>query len=277
MTKKLKYTELRSLDSAILQLQEVVDGLRAGVLRLRRGEQQMQLKPGGVLDFALHAERKGARERFEFGLEWRRQDLASSAEDGSIESEPESSSPESLSVSLASVSSASVSSASVSAGAQAAVEAENDRSFEEDSEPVSADDDDALASDMDEPRTLRPSMTVMSSAVAVQAPDEIDDEAVTLRQSSPPGGQRSASKGGPRSDAEWFERLYRESRTLVGDERPRLDEKRFADSLAGAGLEPQLQQELCNLARQADAEGRDRLFQAHSISDLISSTLTGAA
>ena len=71
--------------------------------------------------------------------------------------------------------------------------------------------------------------------------------------------------------------MYTDARVPRGDEQPRLDEKRFAESLAAAGLEPQLQQELCALARQADEEGRDRLFQERSISELIASTLSGAA
>jgi hypothetical protein len=117
----------------------------------------------------------------------------------------------------------------------------------------------------------------MTSASASQAQDEIDDEAVTLRRSSPPGGQLMPSERSLRSDAEWFERRYREARTPSSDDQLRLDEQRFAASLAAAGLEPQLQQELLSLARQADAEGRDRLFKEHSISELIASTLGGAA
>jgi amphi-Trp domain-containing protein len=272
--KKLHYTELRSLDSAIEQLQQLVDGLRAGVVSLERGEQQLQLKPGAVLDFELSAERDGDQERFELTLEWRRQQLTI----GSPRQRPAAPSrPQSM---------------AVPAGRGLALRAEAERLFEEDESepPLSSDDDYTLAPDdvdVPVPAGSRPDPALAEPVAVLPGQDELeaieeeelDDEAVTVRHSSPPHGQaasRRASAAVP-SDADWFERLYAEARTRLGGARPRLDEQRFAESLAAAGLEPQLQQELCSLARQADEEGRDRLFKERSISELIASTLSGAA
>lgn len=264
--KKLRYTELRSLDSAIEQLQQLVDGLRAGVLNLERGEQQLLLKPGAVLDFELSAERAGVQERFELSMEWRRQDLTIG---GGPAREGATSRHRSM---------------PVPAGRGLALQAEAERLFvEDDSEaPLSSDDDYTLAPDeVDVPLPEGPlasaSSGAPSSMPALLARDEVDDEAVTVRHSSPPDGQPAAARLALHADADWFERRYAEARVSEGAGRPRLDEQRFADSLAGAGLDPQLQQELCSLARQAENEGRERLFKERNISELIASTLSGAA
>jgi amphi-Trp domain-containing protein len=78
-TKKfeINYEEHRSLDSTLDQLQSLVDGLRSGALTVARGDRRLLflVKPGARLDFALHAERAGDRERLELSLEWRRQNL----------------------------------------------------------------------------------------------------------------------------------------------------------------------------------------------------------
>ncbi len=209
---KLHYSELRSLDSAIEHLQAIVNGLRAGLLRLEHGNEQLLLRPGAVLDFAVSASRKGVNERFELTLEWRRQDLTilGSGDDlferSSLDLEP----------------------------------------------PVSSDDDDTLA----------------------EEPETPEDEAVTVRQSSPPHGQPRRAFD---TDAERFQRLYQEARTSPGEDRPRLDEARFSASLEVAGVEPELRRELLTVARHADQEGRDRLFTARSISELIATTLAGTA
>ena len=293
--KKLEYTELRSLDSAIEQLQELVDGLRAGVLPLRRGEQQVLLKPGAVLDFAVSAERRGEQERLVLTLEWRRQEL--SMDRGA----PRGARPRSM---------------PVPAGRGLALQAEAERLFDEDESeaPLSSDDDytvapeypeypeytvasDTVASDTAAPDTVAPdevdvplpqtgsqpaaaptaapSAAAPASAAPTVPPsalpgqdeleaieeEQLDDEAVTVRHSSPPAGQSSLARRSIHSDAEQFERMYAEARVPGADGRPRLDEQRFAESLAVAGLESELQQELCSLARQADAEGRDWLFK----------------
>lgn len=280
--KKLQYTELRSLDSAIEQLQELVDGLRAGALNLERGEHQLQLKPGAVLDFAVRAERDGEQERFELTLEWRRQEQTASSAPPRQSAKPR---PRSMHAPL---------------GRGLALQAEAERLFEEDESeaPLSSDDDYTLAPDevdlplhasgstladsMSAPVLTAPQRSVANTVLAGQdeleaiEEEELDDEAVTVRHSSPPAGQRPPARRIP-SDAERFERMYAEARVPSGAERPRLDEQRFSDSLAAAGLEQQLQQELRSLARQADAEGRDRLFKERSISELIASTLSGAA
>ena len=76
-TKKLEieYDEQRSLESTVDQLQSLVDGLRAGALTIARGDRRLLflIKPEAPLEFTLHAERCGDRERLELGIEWRRQ------------------------------------------------------------------------------------------------------------------------------------------------------------------------------------------------------------
>ena len=106
--------------------------------------------------------------------------------------------------------------------------------------------------------------------------EELDDEALTVRRGAPPADE-VASPRPLHGDAEWFQRLYAEARGPGSDGQLHLDEQRFVAALASAGLEPELQEELCRLARQADADGRERLFLERSISELIATTLSGAA
>jgi len=75
---EIDYEECRSLDSILDQLQSMVDGLRSGALTVARGDRRLLflVKPGVPLEFTLHAERTGERERLELSLEWRRQHLA---------------------------------------------------------------------------------------------------------------------------------------------------------------------------------------------------------
>jgi amphi-Trp domain-containing protein len=74
---EIDYEECRSLDSTVDQLQSLVDGLRSGALTVARGDRRLLflLKPGAPLEFTLHAERNGERERLELSLEWRSQHL----------------------------------------------------------------------------------------------------------------------------------------------------------------------------------------------------------
>ena len=74
---QIEYDEQRSLESTVDQLQSLVDGLRAGALTVARGDRRLLflLKPEAPLEFTLHAERAGERERIELTLEWRRQHL----------------------------------------------------------------------------------------------------------------------------------------------------------------------------------------------------------
>ncbi|MEY4545956.1 MAG: Amphi-Trp domain [Pseudomonadota bacterium] len=290
--KKLQYKELRSLDSAIEQLQALVDGLRTGALSLERGELQLQLKPGAVLDFALCAERDGVQERFELSLEWRRQDLTMGSTGRSSGGSAALTRPQSMVV--------------PAAARGLALQAEAERLFEEDDSdpPLSSDDDDTLGSDdvlasgdlldieelfiADEPTVapaavdavevpLRSSVAATSSAPGPLAQDGSDDEAVTVRHSSPPAGQPSAARRSLLPDARWFQELYAAARALDADGQLRLDARRFAASLVDAGLEPALQEELYSLARQADDERREQLFKEPRISELIANTLSGAA
>lgn len=271
---RLQYTELRSLDSAVEQLQALVDGLRAGVLSLERGDQRLTLKPGAVLDFALSAAREGEQERFELTLEWRRQELSMGSSPSRRRAPPPRSMP-------------------VPAGRGLALQAEAERLFDEDESdaPLSTDDDDTLAPD-EVDRPLRPTGSQLPEEPAPAEPasaspargereaselEELDDEAVTVRHSSPPDGQRLLERRPVQPDAQWLQRTYAQARVPDGDGRLRLDEQRFTGALAAAGLEAQLQQELRSLARQADDDGRERLFEERSISELIASTLSGAA
>lgn len=260
MTKtSLQYSELRSLDSTIEQLQELVDGLRAGVVSLRRGEQRLLLEPGAVLDMTLSGEREGVQERFTLTLSWRRRELAL-GNDGPAEGAP-------------------VTPRSMPAPArELALRTEAERLFDEDESeaPLSSDDDHTLGpDDVDAP--------ARANALGSEPPiddDVVDDQAETVRHSSPPEGravQVAGDLGGPPSDAALFQRLYEQARLPAADGRLRLDEQRFASSLAALRLEPELERELRNLARQADAEGRERLFGQRSISELIASALSGAA
>ena len=74
---EIEYDERRSLESTVDQLQSLVDGLRSGALTIARGDRRLLflLKPDAPLEFTLHAERAGERERLELTLEWRRQHL----------------------------------------------------------------------------------------------------------------------------------------------------------------------------------------------------------
>jgi amphi-Trp domain-containing protein len=74
---EIEYDERRSLESTVDQLQSLVDGLRSGALTIARGDRRLLflLKPDAPLEFTLHAERSGERERLKLSLEWQRQHL----------------------------------------------------------------------------------------------------------------------------------------------------------------------------------------------------------
>lgn len=74
---EIEYDERRSLESTVDQLQSLVDGLRSGALTIAHGDRRLLflLKPEAPLEFTLHAERSGERERLKLSLEWRRQHL----------------------------------------------------------------------------------------------------------------------------------------------------------------------------------------------------------
>jgi amphi-Trp domain-containing protein len=57
-----------------------------------------------------------------------------------------------------------------------------------------------------------------------------------------------------------YQEIYAASRSISGEGQHRLDEARFTRALADAGVDPATQQELYNLALQAEADGRSSLF-----------------
>jgi hypothetical protein len=80
----------------------------------------------------------------------------------------------------------------------------------------------------------------------------------------PPSQQPSLGKLDAASAARYQE-VYAASRSTNAEGQHRLDEARFVRALAEMGVDAQTQQELCNLALHAEADGRASLFREKKI------------
>ncbi len=68
--RKIKYADKRDVHACIEQLQALVDGLRAGRIDLQQGDQEVHLRPGGVVEFELRLDQLERRETLRLDMTW---------------------------------------------------------------------------------------------------------------------------------------------------------------------------------------------------------------
>jgi amphi-Trp domain-containing protein len=78
---------------------------------------------------------------------------------------------------------------------------------------------------------------------------------------APPSESPLGMSGLDAASAARYQEIYAASRSTSAEGQHRLDEARFVQSLAAAGVDATTQQELYNLALQAEADGRASLFR----------------
>lgn len=90
----------------------------------------------------------------------------------------------------------------------------------------------------------------------------------TSRDDVPPPSQRPLLGKLDVASAARYQEVYAAARSTNGEGQHRLDEARFMRALGEMGVDPQTQQELYNLALQAEADGRASLFREETIAAL---------
>jgi amphi-Trp domain-containing protein len=69
--RKIKQTDQRDVHACIVQLQALIDGLKAGNIAMQDGGESVQLTPGGVVQFELRVEQLQRRETLRVEMTWR--------------------------------------------------------------------------------------------------------------------------------------------------------------------------------------------------------------
>ena len=90
----------------------------------------------------------------------------------------------------------------------------------------------------------------------------------STRDELPPASQRPFFGKLDAASAARYQEIYAAARSTNGEGQHRLDEARFVRALAELGVDKQLQQDLYNLALQAEADGRASLFREETIAAL---------
>jgi len=244
-SRKIKYADRRHVRACIEQLQAIIDGLRSGTLDLKPGREDVQLTPGGWVDFQLRVEQLARRETLKLEMTWRPEALRASdaGPDSDLVNEPTSELP-------SSVASAPPSEPSVPASAVVAAGGTLD------SAPINGapigESNGAQSNDAD-------SNDASSS--------ELDDEL------SGPLSTRSLD----RLATAKYQRLYSAARSRDSEGHWHLDKDQLILELARAGVDPLTQQELYTLALLADAEERSISFSEQAIEALKEVSLQKAA
>ena len=70
------------VSQVITYLEQLVDALKAGAVRVRQGDDEVVLGPGAVVDLSVHAKARNKRHRLSLELTWRR---TPHAPDGDLE------------------------------------------------------------------------------------------------------------------------------------------------------------------------------------------------
>lgn len=69
---KIKYEATLQRKEAVVYFSALVDGLSAGALHFKQGEEDLELNPAELLSVEVKASTKGARQKVSFEIEWRR-------------------------------------------------------------------------------------------------------------------------------------------------------------------------------------------------------------
>lgn len=249
-SRKIKLADRRGLRACVEQLQAIVDGLRAGSIEMQQGAVEVQLRPGGMLEFELRLEQLARRETIKLELNWRPEALrvADPAElddeEGPISELP----PPPDATAFAWRSSEAPSSAPASSTVAA---------WGQTNGP------DASANGYSTNGSAAPPPWSSLGSWPERDGGELDgpDSAQLL----------------DRFAAEEYQRLYTAARCRGSDGEWHLDKDRLIAGLARAGVDALTQQELYSLAAQADADGRSIMFSEQAISALKVASLRHAA
>lgn len=235
---KIKQAGERTVQACIDQLQAIVDGLKAGSIRVQHDEETVLLGPGGVVSFELRVEQTPRKETLRVELSWR-----PDAEPG-----------------RAAASGAVVTAGSPEAGLPAtglpatglpATGAPATGGLPSTGIPGAGPSDARLA----EARLAESSPPAPRLSERVRGPLELDPDR---------DGPMSTRTLDRLATAE-YQRLYDAARTLGSDGQWHIDQDRLIVSLALAGVDPLTQQELYALALQADADGRGSMLSERVI------------
>jgi len=250
-SRKIKLADRRGLRACVEQLQAIVDGLRAGSIEMQQGSVDVQLRPGGMLEFELRLEQLARRETIKLELNWRPEALRAAdpveldEEEGPISELPPP--PDAPFAWRASEDPASESSAYAAHGGYANGQA----SYGYAAHGYSTDGS-----------VSPPPWSALGSWH--------DPSGAELEE--PDSAQRL-----DRIAAEEYQRLYTAARCRGSDGEWRLDKDRLIAGLARAGVDALTQQELYSLAAQADADDRSILFSEQAISALKVASLRRAS
>ncbi len=70
--RKIKYLEERSVEACIVYLQSLIHGLKSGRVGVKQADQEIHLRPAGVIDFGLRVDQEERSESIKLQLSWRR-------------------------------------------------------------------------------------------------------------------------------------------------------------------------------------------------------------
>jgi len=67
---KLKIDSVMPLDQVISKLEELASSLKNGSMTIQLGQESMQLRPSGVVDFEMKVSRKKDKEKVSLEISW---------------------------------------------------------------------------------------------------------------------------------------------------------------------------------------------------------------
>jgi amphi-Trp domain-containing protein len=73
-TGEFEYESLQDTDSIVAYLETIAAGFRTGRLLFCWGDQEMVLRPGGLLDFEVKARSKDGRVKVDLQISWKERD-----------------------------------------------------------------------------------------------------------------------------------------------------------------------------------------------------------
>jgi len=75
MSNKLTVEGVMELREVIVRLEDVVAGMKKGLVHIRVDKDAVTLSPSSIVAFELKAKQKGDKESFSLKINWRRQTL----------------------------------------------------------------------------------------------------------------------------------------------------------------------------------------------------------
>ena len=85
-SRKLKVQGMMELSQAVAYLEDVLQSLKEGAIRVESGNEVMSLNPGGIVDFEMQLSQKKEKEKFSLEISWKLDAKSPSREDLKISS-----------------------------------------------------------------------------------------------------------------------------------------------------------------------------------------------